>query len=267
MTTNVTVTGTTTTVTDDGATVVVTAASSPAIGVAWGAITGTLSDQADLESSLAGKAPLPVLWLSGGSGGWVTCPDVAAFAVTDLDASVRVALDDFTPSAEQYLFGQWGSSQSAWYISILTDGTLRLAWSTTGSDFVAAFSTAVLSGTDGVSMWIRATLDVNDGGVYKVNFYKASDSVAEPSSWTQIGSTVTGGATTSIFNSTAALGVGGISAGALTSTGEYHRAVLKASIGGASVADWKAQVAATRYRDAYGNVWTVNGTANAWMEA
>jgi hypothetical protein len=77
-------------------------------------------------------------------------------------------------------------------------GALRLTWSADGTNTLNATS-PVLTAAAGSALWVRVTLDVDNGtGGYDAKFFTSDDGVT----WAQFGSTITGGSTTSIFAST-----------------------------------------------------------------
>ena len=47
--------------------------------------------------------------------------------------------------------------------------------------------------------------------------------------------------------------------------GWVQRFELRDGIDGPIVAEWDGRVPATRQRDPQGNIWTINGTENAWQ--
>lgn len=162
-----------------------------------------LNQDADTDSYLS-----DYLTLTGSSGSYAWAPDSANTSPTgDLTIQGRFALDDWTPSATSVLIAKWetASNQRSWSLSVNTSGNLVLETSADGSTVLTHTSTAATSITDGTAKSIRVTIDVNNGAAGRdVKFYTSDDEVT----WTQLGSTVTVGATTSIFNSTARVTVG-----------------------------------------------------------
>jgi hypothetical protein len=141
-----------------------------------------------------------------------------------------------------------------------TNGLLRLNWSDNGTNVYSSTSSVVTGITDGASKWIRVTLDVDDGaGNSATNFYTADDSATYPTSWTQLGATITRAGTTNIFDSTNALTVGPPS-GTSGSSGTFYRAIVKDGIGGTTVfdADFSTQTAdALAFTESSANAATV----------
>jgi hypothetical protein len=229
--------------------------------------TGTLKlDGATLSSLLAAKSPSAGLWLPGAIGNFVTCPDAGGLDIVgDLDVRVKVARTDWTPAATQVLMTKNAvGSNFSWYFATAADGKLQL-WHTSDGVTVKIKQSTVATGfTDGTTHWVCAVLDVDNGASgYNVLFYTSDDG----EEWTQLGTTVTTATTTSIFSGTGTITVGGNFDSGAMSAGVFHRAQIRSGIDGTLVADWRADIPAARYRDEYGNLWTVGGTANAWMAA
>lgn len=177
---------------------------------------------------------LSVLRLPGESGDYASTPDSAALSITgDLDIQAQIGADDWTPAANQDLVAKWVTTgnQRSYVLRLNTSGGLTLVWSPDGTAVLTAASSVPIPGmTDDVTtIWVRATIDVDDGGGNRViNFYTSTDG----GTWTQLGTTVTGGVT-SIFDSTAALEIGS-SDGGTTSlfTGDVRKVRVKAGING-----------------------------------
>jgi hypothetical protein len=173
------------------------------------------------------------MYLPGVASNYASAPDSAALDITgDIDLRVKVAMDDWTPSAEQSLIGKRvvsGSQQSYW-LSIYTDGKLVFSWSTNGSTAITTQTSTVATGiADGATKWVRATMDVDNGASgYDIKYYLSDNGTT----WTQLGTTVTGVGTTSIFSGTAALEVGSVASGANQARGKFFRAQVLNGIGG-----------------------------------
>ncbi len=183
------------------------------------------------------------LYLPGVSGNYASVPDSAALDITgDIDIRVRVALDDWTPSAAQVLLSKWLTSsgaQRSYALFVTSGGVLQLDTSADGTAVVSTAATVATGFTDGTAYWVRVTLDVDNGSGSRVGtFSYALDSATEPTSWTAIGATVTTAGTTSLFASTSPLEIGGLNGGTLlVPAGKFYRAIVRNGIGGTVVLD------------------------------
>lgn len=172
------------------------------------------------------------LYLPGVSTNYASAPDSAALDITgDIDLRVKVALDDWTPAAEAILITKSLSTgnQRGYYLYLFADGKLGLYWSTDGINTVSATSSVTNGITDGATKWVRATLDVDNGAAgYDVKFYTSDDAIT----WTQLGTTITGVGTTSIYANTSVLSVGSSTTGAVPARGKFFRAQVLNGING-----------------------------------
>jgi hypothetical protein len=208
----------------------------------------------------------------------LTTPDAAALDITgDLDVRLDATLMNWyladsalgagSTSALTELIGKFQTTgdQRSWVLYTQL-GYLKLSWSEDGGSVngYVASSTAKLPVPASGRLAVRATLDVDNGsGGYTVRFY-TSDSI--DGTWTQLGDDVTGGATTSIFASTAGLVIGSAINGTAYDMplGYIHAAEVRDGIGGTLVADpdFTAQTSgATSFADSAGRTWSTNGLA------
>jgi len=196
---------------------------------------------ANVGNQLAGEAARPLLTggarlsgsgleLTGLASNFASSPDSAALDITgDIDIKVKVAMTDWTPSAFQVVVSKWGAAgQRSFYLYVTSTGPgyVGLSHSADGTNELFVNSTAAPVVADGDDLWIRATLDVDNGSSQRVHkFYTSSDGTT----WTQLGSTVTTAGTTSIFNSTTQLEVGtrvgGLASNALVGT--VYRTIIQ----------------------------------------
>lgn len=149
----------------------------------------------------------------------------------DIDVRVKVALDDWTPAAQNTLIGRFGGSGSrAWRMYINTNGYLYLEWSADGTTLVTKNSGVVVGAADGAVKWVRATLDVDNGASGNdVKFYTSDDGVT----WTQLGSTVTTAGVTSIFEPPAQTWeLGGHAVSSFVTAGKIYEAQIRDGIAG-----------------------------------
>lgn len=223
--------------------------------------TGTLCETVEQEvDGSTGSA----LVLDGVSPGRAQTPDTASLDIVgDIDLRVLVALDDWTPANAQGLVAKWVTSgnQRSYLLRVeATTGTLRLFWTPDGSTVLSATSTAAPLVANGNALWVRATLDVDNGAAGRtVTFYTspATDGVT----WTQLGSAVTTAGVTSIFNSTAEASVGAYDTGSTAPvSGRIFGAQVLNGIAGTVVANpqFRDQAAGTTsFVDSTGKTWTV----------
>lgn len=183
--------------------------------------------------------PTDGLILPGSNKNHATVLDEAALDITgDIDVRFRAVATDWTSGAIRALGGKWqATSERSWQLFLSSTGVPFLEWSPDGTyaNRVTVNSTSAVGFTDGNPGWVRATLDVDNGaGGYDVTFYTSSDG----SSWSQLGSVVTGGSTTSIHSGTDDLYVGSVAAGnVFVWDGSIQRAQVFDGIDGTKVLD------------------------------
>jgi hypothetical protein len=231
---------------------------------------GLLGRNTPLRVSLPGDGLTSLRVWPDDNASQATAPDAAGLGITgDIDIRIEVDADHWYAGDLAGKYETTGSQRS-WWFGLETGGRLRLAWSPDGTLASRLTATATIALPTGPAhRAVRVTLDVNNGsGGYTATFYTA-DTIAGP--WTQLGDpTVTTGGTTSIFDSTAPVEVGGVPdltvAGTLGGAipGKYIAFELRDGIGGTVVAspDFSAQTAGTTsFDDAQGNTWTVGARA------
>jgi hypothetical protein len=210
------------------------------------------------------------LLIPGISGNYASTPDTATNSITgDLDIRVKVALNDWTPAAEVTLFSKYGGAgQHSWVLNVTTGGNLKFYWSADGTTDLSATSSVATGIADGVAKWVRVRFDVDNGtGGRDVSFDMCDD--YDPlggnfGAWAQLGSTQTSAGVTSIFNSTAAINIGGAVSG--TSglwAGKVYGGDILSGIAGLvvnrfSVGDAVLQFDTSVTSSTTGEVWTVN---------
>lgn len=221
------------------------------------------------------------LHLPGGALDNASTPDAAVLDITgDIDLICCVALDDWTPptglGSGYALIAKWVAtgSQASYQLRIAADGYPQIFWSVTGSGalgfFLSAISTVVAPASNGEMLWIRATLDVNNGmGGYTATFYTAdyaANTALADITWTVLDTVTTTSGTTSIFSSTSALEIGSANSGvAFLTDGDIYRAQVYQNIGGTLRADFYANDAAagapTVVSAATGETYTLGGAS------
>lgn len=206
------------------------------------------------------------LLLDGVSPGRASTPDTAALDIVgDIDVRVHVAMDDWTPTETKILVGKTVATgnQISWRLGVTTTGTLRMTWTTGGVTAINADSTVAPTVANGAALWVRATLDVNNGASGRdVTFYTSVDGEV----WTQLGSTITQAGVTSIFSGTAEVAVSGLNNGTANRlAGKVYSAQIRSGINGAIVANpqFDAQPpGTTSFADSTGLTWTVTAPAS-----
>jgi hypothetical protein len=176
------------------------------------------------------------VYTPGTTGNSMTVPDSTELDITgDIDLRVKVALDDWTPASNSMLLGKYGSgSQQSYYLQVRTTGVLRLGWTEDGSTDLTADSTVAPTVADGAELWVRATLDVDNGASGRdIKFFTSTDG----STWTQLGTTVTQAGVTSIFAGTEVLRIGLAGLGGDFTTGKFYRVQICNGIDAAPVLD------------------------------
>ena len=200
------------------------------------------------------------LYLPGVAGNNVSTPSTAALRpATALDVRVHLKADDVTTGAIIAL-GEGISNDVSWSL-YFSSSTLRVRRSGSGP-IAPLVSASVSGGLTGAWQWVRFTYEFGSPND-TVNFYTSTDGTT----WTKLGAARTG-ATVGAFYATPnplllgaapAIGMG------VYLTGSIQRAEIRDGIDGTIVAAWDGRAPAARHRDPQGNIWTVNGTANAWQ--
>jgi hypothetical protein len=190
------------------------------------------------------------LALDGDDDNYASTPDAAALDIVgDLDLRVWWALDDWTPAAYSPVLSKalYAGNHRAYAHAVLgSGGELKADWSATGASWLGEQSTVATGFTDGTLHWTRQTLDVDNGASgYDVAFYYGDNGV----DWTPLGTTVVGGATTSIDAGNAQVEVGRrqLAAGYGNTIGKIYRAQIYDGIGGTLVFDANFDTAVEPY--------------------
>lgn len=225
-----------------------------------GPVTGTNPTPAMCPDVVGTK----VLSLPGAAFARASTPSTTANSITaDIDLRARITMADWTPAATAVVIGKRiGASNNGYQLRVTTTGNLELSWSADGTAITFINSLATLTIADGMPLWVRVTMDVDDGAGSKViAFYTSNDGAA----WTQLGGAITNAGTTSIYPATADLEVGAGFGGSNTWAGIFHYAEIRNGIGGTVVAKFDPNTSATvggsSFVSATGETWTISGTA------
>jgi hypothetical protein len=175
------------------------------------------------------------LYLPGISGNWATAPDSAALDITgDIDIRCKVAFDDWTPAAISGIIAKDDTGETAYYLRLETNGTLTFVWINSAAASLQGTSSVATGVADGATKWVRATLDVDNGASgYDLKFFTSDDGIT----WTQLGTTVTGGTTTNIRATLGQVNIGNRRTGTDLARGKFFRAQVLNGIGGTLVFD------------------------------
>jgi hypothetical protein len=176
------------------------------------------------------------LYLPGVSGNDATTPHSAALQTTgDFEIVCRVALDDWTPTAAACLVAKREAAPQMMYsFNVEASGKLSLALSTDGTTVIGPFASSVATSfTDGSAGWVRVA---RVSGTGTITFYTAADQTTEPTSWTQLGTTV-GGTAGALVASTDLVRIGANRVNNNLLAGKFYRAIVRNGIGGTIVFD------------------------------
>lgn len=189
-----------------------------------------------------------------------TCPAVAISG--DLDVRYFLATDDWASGNNMTLISMWGSGQKCFRLTLTSLGILKLAWSADGSTNTGdTGSTTAIPFAAGRVVGLRVTLDLDNGaGGYDLKFWYSFD---YGRSWAQLGNTITGGSTTSLFASTEAIRLSEDGFGGNKYAHRVRMAEVYDGIDGTLKARFRAEGMAP-YRDEAGNIWTLTGSGLAW---
>jgi hypothetical protein len=119
---------------------------------------------------------------------------------------------------------------------------MALTWCDSGGTVRSRSSSAAIPGAsavNGAPLWLKWTLDVDNGASgHTVQFFYAADAATEPSSWTQLGTTITTAGVTDIAVNGQPLLMGQANlAYAANFRGSDFRTIIRSGIGGTTVLD------------------------------
>lgn len=221
----------------------VDATRSPVVG---GKLKNLGSGGSALDATFGSTAPSAyfngtALVLPGVNGNYASIPDSAALDITSVvEFVVHVACNDWTPAGIQSILNKYTGvpGGGGYEMQINTDGTIRLVWDN-GTAVIALTSTTPVGAADGSARWLKATLDtVSAAPNATLNFYTAASQTAEPTTWTQLGSTVVGGTpVVPIAANTSDLFIGTRSPTVNPFAGSIYRTIVRNGIGGTTVFD------------------------------
>lgn len=179
----------------------------------------------------------------GTSGNNVTAPrDASTDIGGDIDLRVRVGLSDYTPPAIQSMLAKESATAGhrCYGFQVLTTGFLRFRFSSDGTNWVNADSTATLASAgvlDGTKIYLRATRAFSSGNV---QFFVSNDAVT----WTQLGTTVAAATGSILVSGLAANILGALAGTSLDPVGKIYWAEFRLGINGPAVLHFDAADAA-----------------------
>jgi len=192
-----------------------------------------------IQTGTAGASSVTIDSTGGGAHQYVA---TSVFSGDDVDIAVKVSLPDWTPAANTALINQlWSAGFRAFTLYMQTSGLLRYTPYEDGTNVSAGGSfsaTAAPTVTDGAVLWIRFTLDANDGaGNALGKFYTGVES-GSSITWTQLGTTVTQASTTTTNRPDSVPYRLGVANGAMAATGAtFYEATIRNGIDGEVLAD------------------------------
>jgi lysophospholipase L1-like esterase len=151
--------------------------------------------------------------------------DSTALHITgDIDLRIHCNADSWISGAGQVLISKLGAGdERAFSLYISSIGKPTFYWSPDGTAGALrnAVSTVALPTQNGTDLWIRCTLDVDNGASgYTAKFYTGADGIA----WTQLGTDVIVAGTTAIGSNTSAIGIG------YGTTGKFYGKIYSAEV-------------------------------------
>lgn len=227
-------------------------------------------DIAERYGRLAAANSTPVaLSLPGTNGVYAYTDDHTSLDIVgDIDIRAEIAPTDWTPSAARSIISKYVSSgnQRSYRLRLLTSGFLEFVWTANGTTQLNAVSTAAPVVSDGATLAVRVTLDVdNDAAGRTTTFYTAPTLVGP---WTQLGSPIVTAGVTSLFNSSAPLEVGSVASGIEPFLGSIFAVEVRNGIDGTVVANPVfSKPGVINFTDAAGRTWWLNSTANMTLLA
>ncbi len=228
------------------------------------AVTAT-SDPVGFAQNLLSRVIAKAADLPGAAGDYISTPDSAAASITgDLEIIVKVALDDWTPTAAQVLVSKYlgTGNQRSYLLYIQNTGEIvltqsRLGTNASADNFISTVATGI---TNGAVKWVKATLDVDNGASGRTaKFYLSDDGVT----YTQLGTDVTVATAANTFDSNAEVMIGSYLEGAsLNLNGTVYLAQIYNGIGGTLALDFNPEDylgGSSLVSSSTGETWAING--------
>lgn len=210
-------------------------------GVAWAEIDGSHDDAVGGSGLIVCEHDGENYWrFADVADDRLSLADHADFDIVgDIDIRVKIGLLDRTADTTLLCKDDSSAGGTSYRLVLESDDKLTLYWSVDGSADLSETSSVVVPGlptVSGESMWVRATLDVDNGSSdAEVEFEESRD---DETTWVQIGSTQLVGATTSIHSSATDIWLGDFEGAAgQEALGEIYRWKVYNGIDGTLVLD------------------------------
>lgn len=197
----------------------------------------------------------------GGAGDFIDTPHAADMNIVgNIAVAVRVAMDDWTPAADQQFIAKAQVASAvgfAWHFKIGTDGKLRFHFDHSGGQQFG-LSSAATGFTDGTVHWVAAERDQSAGTVK----YYTGDTLGTLS---QLGTTQTSISTNDILTNAYNLRVGRSWTASLAGN-LYEAHLYNGDLSGTLIADYNGDDFTVGDSDtdtavgSQGNTWTLRGT-------
>lgn len=215
--------------------------------------------------------------LPGTTGNYASTPDSVANSITgDIDIRIKVALDDWTPATDQTTFSKLVTTgnQRSWRLYVEADGDIVFSNSQDGITSFAVVNWQGAGLTNGQTIWLRATHDVDNGaGSHTATIYSSSDGEIWTQRQTSTGVGIAG--TFSPFNSTSPVEIGSFNNGTAGNlAANVYYAEIRNGINGTVVARFDPDDSAVEpvpptqtpssFISSTGELWTINGAAWTW---
>lgn len=188
---------------------------------------------------------------------------------SDLEIVVKVAADDWTPaSSTGIIISKFGlAGNRAWALGISSSGKLWLWYSVDGTTLLggggsSAESSIAPTVADGEPLWIKCTLDLDNGSSqHVIKYYTSIDNIT----YVQLGTDrVISGEISSLYNSTANILVGNRVGSTGYFNGKFYKAYVRKGINGKIVASPDAAMGYiinksanySTFKDAENNIWS-----------
>lgn len=245
-------------------------------------MTGDLTLSTDPTNNLhavtkqyADKFGPPALYSPGTTGHSTSTPDSAPLDIVgDISLIAEIAPISWASGVNQFPIIKGVTTtvgNLAYAMRIATTGNISIYWSDSGTGTVRVANSNVIPGfAANARRFIAATLDVDNGaGGNTARFWSSLDGAT----WTKIGTDVITATVAAIAVTNHSLVLGHFVPGSSGLPGNFYSASISNGIGvgglpgGVEVANWRAYPRSNPYTDAYGNVWTVNGTGWEWRDA